>query len=157
MWAKIYADYIPFTHPSHIACTLPIDATPPPAILATTTSHSHLISSTLFRFAVTHCFNADYSDRFHPRANNPTSYPCTLTPYPNPTCPPHHPIRYTWDHIIFHCPLTAAHHIPRVFTLYTILQSENLSITLCRFLSTTNSTLLCPLHPHPRPDPWLDP
>src|SRR5216683_4335427 len=125
MWAKIYMDYTHSTHPSHIACTPPVNRTPPPAIRAAAASHSCLISSTIFHFAVAHCFDIDYSDQFHPSTTNATTCPCTSTPCLNlHRTNPRHPKRHTRDHIIFHCPLTAVNCIPYIYTLRTILQSE---------------------------------
>ncbi len=80
MWAKIHEDYTPSTHPSHITCTLLVDGTPPPVILMAMTSCSHLVSSTIFCLTVTHCFDADYSDWFCPRADDVTTCPYTHSP-----------------------------------------------------------------------------
>jgi len=64
MWARIQWDYTPSTHPSHIACAPPDGNKPPPAIRAAIAHCNRLICSTIFRFAVAHCFDADYSNRF---------------------------------------------------------------------------------------------
>jgi len=157
MWEKILADYVPTTHPSHIVCTPPSDPTPPPAILTTAKCQNHLISSTIFRFTVAHCFDTNYSDKFRPRADDHTICPCTELPHQNPHYPHWQPTQHTQNHIIFHCPLMAAHCIPRVYTLRTILQSEVLTAALCEFLCHAGS-LLHPLQPPtPCPDPWPDP
>ncbi len=134
MWEKLHVDYIPSNHPSHIICTLPTDPTLLLAILATAKCQNRLISSTIFWFAVAHCFNTDYSNKFCPRVDDHTTCPCVDLPRPNPHYPHRRPTRHTWNHVIFHCPLMAAHHIPRVHTLRTILQSKVLTATLCKFL-----------------------
>ena len=82
MWEKILADYTPSNHPSHIACAPPDSNKPPPGIQGTIAMRHRLITSTLFRFAVAHCFDADYSDRFCPGAEDVTiclrtSNPCS--------------------------------------------------------------------------------
>ena len=155
MWEKICVDYTPSTHPSHIACTTPTDSTPPPAICVAAASYSRLISSTIFRLAVAHCFDANYSDRFHPNTDDVTTCPCTTTPCLNPHQRPHHPARHTRNHVIFHCPLIATNRIPTVYTLRTILQLEEHTTTLCTFLKDTNSSLFRPLPrvEHPSRDP----
>ncbi len=141
--------------PSHIACTPPTNSTLPPAIQAAATLHSHLLSSTIFRLVVAHCFDANYSNRFCPTADDITTCPCASHPQMNPHRQPRRPKQHTRDHIIFRCPLTAPHRIPRIYTLHTILQSEELTTMLCTFLKDTNSSLLCPL---PRVDrPSRDP
>src|SRR6266851_2972838 len=127
-------DYIPSDHPSYIVCTLPTNNTLPLAILAAVASPSQLISSTIFYFAVAHCFDIDYSDQFQPGTNDVTTCPCTTIPCHNPSQPPHNPKCYMQNHIIFHCLLMAAHRIPNMYTLCTILQSEDFSTKLCKFL-----------------------
>ncbi len=111
MWAKIRADYTPSNHPSHIACKPPAGNSLPPTIQATVDSSNHLITSTIFHFTVSHCFDADYSDHFHPHADNLTICPCELRPR-GCTCPPHQVrYRHTRHHVIFHCHLTASHRL----------------------------------------------
>jgi hypothetical protein len=118
---------------------------PLPAIRAAITHQNHLISSIIFRFAVAHCFDADYSDRFRRGANDTTACPCNLThPLPPHGTPRHH----TRHHIIFYCPLTAtahAHHLQGFSSLTTIFQMEEATAALCCFLEESNSSLLCPL------------
>ena len=94
MWEQIRKDYTPSDHPSHIACDIPCGGIPPPAILAAAKSGQQLISSTIFHFATGHCFDADYSDHFRPRADDPTSCPCSLKP-------PFTPRRHTQAHHLF--------------------------------------------------------
>src|SRR6266851_5449729 len=98
MWAKIHTDYTPSNHPSHIACTPPINNKPPPVIIAAAASRNCLISSTLIHLAVAHSFNANYLDRFRSSTNNPTTCPCSYLPR-NPTQPPRPPLRHTREHV----------------------------------------------------------
>jgi hypothetical protein len=104
MWTRIQWDYTPSNHPSHITCAPPDGNKPPPAIRAAIAHRNCLISSTIFHFAVTHCFNTDYSNHFQHGANDVTECPCSHT-HP---LPPHGlPHQHTHHHVIFHCPLTA--------------------------------------------------
>ncbi len=91
MWERIHMDYTPSHHPSHITCTPPSDGTLPPVTRAAASFHSHLISSTIFRFVVAHCFNANYSAHFRPHADDVTTCPCATLPRTNPRHHPHHP------------------------------------------------------------------
>jgi hypothetical protein len=145
MWAHIQWDFSLSTHLSHIACAPPDGNKPLPAIWAAIAHQNHLISSTIFRFAVAHCFDADYSDRFQRGANDTTACPCNLThPLPPHGTPRHH----TRHHVIFYCPLTAtahAHHLQGFSFLTTVFQMEEATAALCRFLEESNSSLLCPL------------
>jgi hypothetical protein len=100
MWARIQWDYTLSTHPSHIACATPDGNKPPPAIRAAIAHRNRLICSTIVRFTVAHCFDANYSDQFRPGANDTTECLC------NPTQPPHPhgiPRRHTRHHVLFHC------------------------------------------------------
>jgi hypothetical protein len=145
MWARIQRDYTPSTHPSHVACAPPDGNTPPPAIWAAIAHRNRLICSTIFCFAVTHCFDADYSDCFRSGANDTTECPCNLTHPPHPHDIPR---RHTRHHIIFHCPLAAPaclHHLSGASSLPTILHLETATAALCRFLEESNSSLLRPL------------
>jgi hypothetical protein len=145
MWAHIQQDYTPSNRPSHIACTPPDSNKPPPAIRAAITHRNRLISSTIFHFAVAHCFNADYSNCFQRRANDTTECLCNptqpLTPHDIPRC-------HTRHHVIFHCPLMATartRHLQGFTTLTTIFRTEEATAALCCFLEESNSSLLCPL------------
>jgi hypothetical protein len=131
MWAQIQRDYTPFNHPSHIACTPPDSNKPPPAIRAAIAHRNCLISSTIFRFAVAHCFNADYSDRFKCSADDIMECLCNHT---HPLTPHRLPRHHTRHHVLFHCPLTAAsqtRHLQGLSSLPTILQSEEATAALC--------------------------
>jgi hypothetical protein len=104
-WKKFLDDYTPSNHPSFAACTPLVNKKPPPAILAAISSGNHLISSTIFRLTTGHCFNADYSNRFCPSANDNTECLCMANLPPHLT---HNPPRHTCHYIIFHCPLSHA-------------------------------------------------
>jgi hypothetical protein len=69
MWAKIQVDYTLSNHPSYITCKPPKGNSLPPTIQAAVNSSNHLITFTIFCFAVSHCFDADYSDHFCPCAH----------------------------------------------------------------------------------------
>jgi hypothetical protein len=84
MWQKIHQNYHPNPHPSYIACTPPLNPTPPPAIQAATATHNRLASVTIFRWATGHSFNARYSIRFHPGANDIITCPCANIPTQTP-------------------------------------------------------------------------
>jgi hypothetical protein len=147
MWETILSDYSPSDHPSHIACAPSDGNKPPPAILGTIEHKNCLICSTIFRFAVAHCFDADYSDRFRPTANDTTICPCDRIPRPNPTRRPCH-ARHTRAHVIFHCPITQPQrliHLYRLTSLHQIFRSKDDTLRLCAFLRDTSSTLLRPL------------
>jgi hypothetical protein len=148
MWAKIRADYTPSNHPSYIACKPPKGNSLPPAIQAAVNSSNRLITSTVFRFAVSHCFDADYSDRFRPRADDITTCPCEHRPRGR-TRPPHQVrYRHTRHHVIFHCHLTASHRLnfpTGHLTLRGIFTSYDATSQLCKFLLASNSSLFRPL------------
>ena len=96
MWGKIHADYRHNPRPSHITCDPPSDNIPPPAIRAAAKSTSRLISSTIFRWATNHCFDANYSDRFRQGANDHTLCPCADPTHPQYTpTHPYRPIQHT--------------------------------------------------------------
>ena len=165
MWAKIRVDYTPSNHPSHIACKPPAGNSLPPAIQAAVDSSNRLITSTIFRFVTAQCFDADYSDRFRPQADDHTICPCEHRPRGR-THPPHQVRhRHTHHHVIFHCHLTSPHrhNFPTGHaTLHGIFTSYNATSQLCKFLLASNSSLLRPLPkplqpPEVRPDPWPDP
>jgi hypothetical protein len=61
MWQEIYQNYCPNPYPTYIACTPPLNPTPPPAIHAATASHNRLASATIFRWATGHSFDMGYS------------------------------------------------------------------------------------------------
>jgi len=111
MWAHIQRDYTLSNHPSYIACSPPDGNKPPPMIRATIAHHNCLICFTIFHFTVAHCFDADYSNHFHRRANDTTACPCNQT-HP---LPPHRTLCcHTHHYSIFHCPLSLmarAYHI----------------------------------------------
>jgi hypothetical protein len=104
MWEKIHRDYTPSRKPAYMACMPPSSPIPPPAICAAAASHSHLMTSTIFRWATGHSFDTEYSDHFRPRADDPTTCPCnTSCNDANPHDPSPPPQRHTKEHIIFHC------------------------------------------------------
>ena len=130
MWACIQRDYTLSNHLSHIACTPPDSNKPPPAIQAAIAHCNRLISSTIFHFAVAHCFDTDYSDRFWQGANDITACPCNLThplpPHGTPSCHTHH-------HVLFYCPLMVtahAHHLQGFSSLTMIFRTEEASLCL---------------------------
>ena len=111
MWNAYTTNYTPSNHLAHIACTTPYDATLPPATLAAAAHENCLVSSTIVRITTGHCFDADYSDRFRPGANNLTTCPCAIEDHPPPTPTREGPLthhtrrhthcRHTCHHIIF--------------------------------------------------------
>jgi hypothetical protein len=152
MWEQILTDYTPSNHPSHIACAPPDGNKPPPGIQGAIAMRHRLVTSTIFRFAVAHCFDADYSDRFRPSADDITTCPCSSNSRPD-----HRPRRHTRHHVIFSC---TNHHTARIkfirglSSLKQILQSKEFTVRLGDFLLETNSSLLRPL---PKPLPVLRP
>ena len=76
MWKAIKADYVPSHKSSHSACALPDGNSPAPALLATSKSKSRLLFSTINRLATGHCFDALYSTRFHPTADDTLTCLC---------------------------------------------------------------------------------
>jgi hypothetical protein len=158
MWGKIHADYQPNPRPSFIACDPPSDNIPPPAIRAAAKCKSRLISSTIFRWATNHSFDANYSDRFRQGADDPTLCPCADPNHPQfKPSNPYRPYRHTKEHVIFHCPRythARATHLRGLTSLRLIFRSEEDTTRLCAFATATNCSLLRLLHnPAPRPDP----
>ena len=87
MWEHIVrADYTPTNHPAHIACTEPERDVLLPAIQAAVDTKNHLVMSTIFRLAVAHCFDADYSVRFRPGVGDHIA--CANTYLGDATYPP---------------------------------------------------------------------
>jgi hypothetical protein len=76
MWKAIKADYVPSRKSSHSACALPDGNSPAPALLAASKSKSRLLFSTINRLATGHCFDAPYSTRFRPTADDTLTCPC---------------------------------------------------------------------------------
>ena len=164
MWDTYTADYTPSNHPSHVACSPPHDATLPPAILAAAAHENRLISTTIVRFATGHCFDTDYSERFHPGADDLTLCPCSTKDPPSPVTytrempRPHHSRRHTRrhthyqhtrHHVILRCsnpePYRLQYIGEHVTSLTQILWSEDCTRLLCSFLGTSSSSLLCSL------------
>ena len=145
------------THPLTIPPTLhvhPLMATiPPPGIQGAIAMQNWLITSTLFCFAVAHCFNVDYLDRFCPGVDDVTICPCAN----NPSIGLEPRVyRHMQQHVIFRCTNHSAtwmKFIHEFSTLKQILQSKEFTIHLGNFLIETNSTLLC-LLPKPLPVLW---
>jgi len=81
MWAHLLVDYTPSNHPSHIAYAPPNPLALPPAITAVLKTQNQLMVSTMFQLTVTHCFDADYSEHFHPTAGDYTICPCEDRPH----------------------------------------------------------------------------
>ena len=159
MWQKIYQDYCPNPHPTYIAC-IPLNPTPPPTICVAAASHNRLASATIFRWAMGHSFDAGYSLRFHPEADNNITCPCTDIPHPNPTHPHCTPYQHTKEHVLFQCIRYADQcrlYLGNTSSLRIIFCSEDHTEHLIRFALATNILLLRPLRPpHPRvpqPDP----
>jgi len=158
MWGKIHADYQPNPRPSFIACDPPSDNIPPPAIRAAAKCKSRLISSTIFRWATNHSFDANYSDCFRQGADDPTLCPCADPNHPHFTpSHPYRPYRHTKEHVLFRCPCythARTTHLHGLTSLRVIFRLEENTARLCAFAATTNCSLLCPLHnPAPRLDP----
>src|SRR6266851_2321803 len=160
MWEKLRTDYVPSPHPSHITCHPPVNNKPTPAIIAMATFPNCLISTTILRLAISHCFDADYSNCFHPTMGNKTLCPCATIPHPPPTHPPHQAPWHHWHtkaHIIFHCLAmedAQSAHLCGLHSLCQIFMSTEATLQLCTFLQATNSSLLCLL---PMPRPGMDP
>jgi hypothetical protein len=161
-WNTFLNDYTHSDHPSTAACSPPVDSTPPPAISAAIAFGNRAISSTVFQIITGHCFDADYSDHFHPSANDVTHCPCARAPNPEnpdprtqgqnlsrrplPRDAHHRPFpRHTRHHVLFRCRLYAdsrAKHFHGVTNLTTILRLYDLTLALCAFLVETNSSLI---------------
>src|SRR6267154_2192366 len=130
--------------------------TAPPAIQAAISANSRLLTSTIFRLATGHCFDATYSTRFQPHADDHLICPCEFIPHPNPNIRPRQ-IRHTKEHVLFRCLATRHHrqsHLATPHSLTSIFDSVEATSQLCAFLRASNSSLLRPLpKPVPRPDP----
>ena len=149
MWQNVKDEYVPIIHPAALACQTPDNGKPVAAIRGAVKAHSRLVTSSIIRIATGHCFDAAYSQRFRPNANDIL------------TCPHTHsrPHLHTRHHILFQCAKYAAErrkHLPRPWRLTSILQSEDASEKLGLFLKASNSSLLRPLpKPLPTPSPTL--
>jgi hypothetical protein len=107
-------------------------------------ANSWLITFTIFQLTTGHCFDATYSECFHPNANNPTTcscnnYPCCYT------APLYH---HAKEHVTFCCINTTTacqKHLRGYHTLYNIFASEKATTKLCTFLSKYNSSLFAHL------------
>ena len=140
MWHNIKEAYIPFTHSSAIACQPPDNGQPVAAIRGAIKSHSRLITSTIIRLATGHCFDATYSQRFRPGADDPLTCPCSHS-----STRPH---LHTRHHVLFQCSHFTKERkrfITRPRRLPNILQSEVASERLGLFLKYSNCSLLRPL------------
>ena len=138
MWQNVKTEYVPIIHPAALACQTPDNGKPVAAIRGAVKAHSRLVTSSIIRIATGHCFDATYSQRFRPNAND------TLT------CPHAHsrPHLHTRHHILFQCAYYARErrtHLPRPWRLNTILQSEDATEKLGLFLKASNCSLLRPL------------
>ena len=153
MWHRIKEEFTPIDHPSALACQTPDHGKPVAAIRGALKSHSRIITSTIIRISTGHCFDANYSQRFRPRSDDVLTCPHTHT----------HPHLHTRHHIIFQCSQYTKErrkHIPRLWRLPVILQSEDASEKLGLFLKESNCSLLRPIplptahtvsHPHDTP------
>ena len=138
MWKKIKDDYSPIDHPSALACQTPDNGKPVAAVRGALKAHSRIITSTIFRIATGHCFDANYSQRFRPRSDDVLSCPHTHS----------RPHLHTRHHIIFQCSQYANERrkfLPRPWRLSVILQSEDASEKLSLFLKISDCSLLRPI------------
>ena len=141
MWQNVKNEYVPISHPAALACQTPDNGKPVAAIRGAVKAHSRLVTSSIFRIATGHCFDAMYSQRFRPNAND------TLN------CPHAHsrPHLHTRHHILFQCANYARERrrfLPRPWRLNTILQSEDATEKLGLFLKASNCAILRPLPTH---------
>ena len=139
MWQKIQADYIPLTHPAALACQTPDNGKPVDAIKGSLTVHSRIATSAIPQIATGHCFDAEYSARFRPSADDNTTCPCST---------PLHTHLHTRHHVLFKCARYAHMRrklIPRPWRLAVILQSKDASAKLSLFLKDSGCSLLRPL------------
>ena len=148
MWQKIQAEYVPISHPAALACQTPDNGKPVDAIKGSLTAHSRIITSAIPQLATGHCFDAEYSARFRPSADDNTTCPCST---------PSRTHLHTRHHVLFKCALYA--HIrrklmPRPWRLPVILQSRDASAKLSLFLRDSDCSLLRPL---PTTPPRLPP
>ena len=138
MWQNVKNEYVPIIHPAALACQTPDNGKPVAAIRGAIKTHSRLITSSIIHIATGHCFDATYSQRFRPSAND------TLT------CPHTHsrPHLHTRHHILFQCSNYARERrrfLPRPWRLNMILQSEDATEKLGLFLKASNCSILRPL------------
>ena len=149
MWQNIKNEYVPIVHPAALACQTPDNGKPVAAIRGAVKAHSRLVTSSIIRIATGHCFDATYSQRFRPSAND------TLL------CPHAHsrPHLHTRHHILFQCANYARERrrfLPRPWRLNTILQSEDATEKLGLFLKASDCSILRPLPTRARtPSPTL--
>jgi hypothetical protein len=139
MWQKIRAEYVPISHPAAIACQTPDNGKPVDAIRGSLAAHSRIVTSAIPQLATGHCFDADYSARFRPTADDNITCPCST---------PSRTHLHTRHHVLFKCALYA--HIrrkvmPRPWRLPVILQSKDASAKLSSFLRDSGCSLLRPL------------
>ena len=154
MWKAIAADHIPSNHPSHAACTQPEGSSPPPTIITAVASCSRLVTSTIFRIATGHCFDATYLERFRAQANDYTICPCEHIPRRNTSYPPRR-FMHTKEHVIFRCVITQPFRsrlLHGISSLCAAFRSIATATKLCEFLEDSKCSILCPI-PVPRPDP----
>ena len=126
------------------ACQPPDNGKLVAAIRGALKNHSRIVTSTVIRVATGHCFDANYSQRFHPRSDDTLTCPHTHT----------HPHLHTRHHILFQCSHYANERrrfLPRPWRLPPILQSEDASEKLGAFLKKSNCSLLQPLPPTTTP------
>ena len=138
MWQKIKEDYSPINHPSALACQTPNNGKPVAAIRGALRTHSRIITSTIIRIATGHCFDANYSQRFRPRSDDILTCPHTHS----------HPHLHTCHHVIFQCSHYTKERrkfLPRPWRLPVILQSEDASEKLGKFLKESNCSLIRPI------------
>ena len=138
MWQNVKNEYVPIIHPAALACQTPDNGKPVAAIRGAVKAHSRLVTSSIIRIATGHCFDASYSQRFRPGAND------TLF------CPHAHsrPHLHTRNHILFQCVHYARERrrfLPRPWRLTSILQSEDAAENLGLFLKASNCSILRPL------------
>ena len=138
MWQNVKDEYVPITHPAALACQTPDNGKPVAAIRGAVKAHSRLVTSSIFRIATGHCFDATYSQRFRPGANDPLSCPHTHS----------RPHLHTRHHVLFQCTHYAKERrklLPRPWRLTSILQSEDAAEKLGLFLKASNCSILRPL------------
>ena len=138
MWQNVKNEYVPIIHPAALACQIPDNGKPVAAIRGAVKAHSRLVTSSIIRIATGHCFDATYSQRFRPGAND------TLN------CPHAHsrPHLHTRHHILFQCAKYTRERrrfLPRPWRLNTILQSEDATEKLGLFLKASDCSILRPL------------
>jgi hypothetical protein len=139
MWQKIRAEYVPIPHPAALACQTPDNGKPVDAIKGSLTAHSRVVTSAIPQIATGHCFDADYSARFRPSADDNITCPCST---------PSHAHLHTRHHVLFKCALYAHKRrklMPRPWRLSVILQSRDASAKLSLFLRDTGCSILRPL------------